>query len=164
MLRLSSVLERSEPWVLKWFKALVKQILCFGSFRSSEIIGELEFCFIGFFIAHRPEAFNQWKKIVALFCSCTDAIPKHRNLYNLFITTLEIHIVEISREFLSVFVLNDNFVYNNLRKLFKAVSASNVDEALKTTVESFKNSLTTTFLWDFRYLDDEDDDKPPIET
>ncbi|EEZ98158.1 protein AAR2 homolog [Tribolium castaneum] len=130
--------------------------------ESTEIIGELEFCYICFLVGHSLEAFDQWKKLVTLFCSCDAAITKYRKLFDLFITVLEVHIKEIPEEFLADIVSNDNFVYVNLKKLFRSIHESNVDGQFKSKVVRFKNSLTTTFLWDFEHLDSDEDDEAPV--
>ncbi|CAH1373516.1 hypothetical protein MTP99_014899 [Tenebrio molitor] len=130
--------------------------------NPTEIIGELEFCFICFLVGHSLEAFDQWKKFVTLLCSCDAAITKHRKLFDMFVSLLEIHIKEIPEEFLADIVSNNNFVYMNLKKLFRTIHSSNVDGQLKTKVDRFKNALTSTYMWDFDHLDSEEEDEAPV--
>ncbi|RZC00563.1 AAR2 domain containing protein [Asbolus verrucosus] len=130
--------------------------------KPMEIIGELEFCFVCFLVGHSLEAFDQWKKLVTLFCSCDLAVRKYRQIFDVFITLLEIHIKEIPEEFLADIVSNNNFVYVNLKKIFRTIQSSDVDGQLKTKIDRFRNSLTATYLWDFGHLDSEEEDEAPV--
>jgi A1 cistron-splicing factor AAR2 len=80
----------------------------------------------------------------------------------MFVSLLEIHIKEIPEEFLADIVSNNNFVYMNLKKLFRTIHSSNVDGQLKTKVDRFKNALTSTYMWDFDHLDSEEEDEAPV--
>ncbi|CAH2012783.1 unnamed protein product [Acanthoscelides obtectus] len=57
--------------------------------KPDNIIGELQFCYICFLVGHSLEAFDQWKKIFSLFCSCEAAVKKHRRLFNRFLIVIE---------------------------------------------------------------------------
>lgn len=138
------------------------QIFKFSIFSLTDIIGELEFCYICFLVGHSLEAFEQWKQIFSLFCSCELAITKYRKLYKLFVNLIDIQVKEIPEEFLADIVSNNNFVYVKLRNLFRSIQDSNVDGELKMKVERFKQSLTSTFAWDFSDLNVEEDDEAPV--
>ncbi|XP_017783525.1 PREDICTED: protein AAR2 homolog [Nicrophorus vespilloides] len=127
-----------------------------------DIIGELEFAYICFLVGHSLEAFEHWKKLVVLLCSCETAIKKYRAIYDDFITLLEEQVREIPEEFLADIVANNNFVYVKLRNLFRAVMESSVDGILKTKIERFRDQLTEAYLWDFTHLDEEDEEDLPV--
>lgn len=131
-------------------------------FRPTDLLGELEFCYICFLVGHSLEAFEEWKKLFSLFCSCDVAVKKHRKLYDLFISVIKIQIKEIPEEFLADIVSNNNFVYMKLRNLFGAVQNSDVDGEFKTKVDRFKKSLTDTYQWDFEHLDSDEEDEAPV--
>lgn len=113
-------------------------------------------------VGHSLEAFEQWKKLVILLCSCQLAIKKYRYIYNSFITLLENQVKEIPEELLADIVTNNNFVYVHLRKLFRAVRGSDVDGRLKTKTERFQEFLTDSYMWDFTHLDSDDEDEQPV--
>lgn len=127
-----------------------------------DLIGELELAYVCFLVGHSFEAFDQWKSVVGLLCECENAISKHRNLYDAFISVLELQISEVPEEFLADIVSNNNFVYLKLRILFRFMNDCNVDGRLKTKVERFKKMLTDTYGWDFTHLDSDDEDEAPV--
>lgn len=127
-----------------------------------DLIGELQFSYICFLVGHSLEAFDHWKKLVGLFCSCDKAIKKYRDLYDAFVTVLEVQLVEIPEDFLADIVSNNNFVYAKLRNLCRTMKESGVEGRLKTKVERFSQNLTTIYGWDFGHLDSEDEDEAPV--
>ncbi|XP_023029785.1 protein AAR2 homolog [Leptinotarsa decemlineata] len=130
--------------------------------NPSDILGELQACYICFLVGHSLEAFEHWKKLVNLFCSCEIAIKKHRRLYDMFLSIIEVHVAEIPEEFLADIVANDNFVYMKLRRLFGSIQASQVDGILKTKADRLRKSLTEKYLWDFEHLNSEEEDEAPV--
>lgn len=122
----------------------------------------MEFCYISFLVGHSLEAFDQWKRLFTLLCSCDVAIKKHRRIYDAFLSLAEVQIKEIPEDFLVDIVANNNFVYMKLRQLFLTVQESNVDGMLKNKVERLKEKLTQDFQWDFGHLESEDDSDAPV--
>ncbi|XP_018569913.1 protein AAR2 homolog [Anoplophora glabripennis] len=130
--------------------------------KSTELLGELEFCYVCFLVGHSLEAFEQWKKLFSLFCSCDTAVKKHRKLYDLFVSVIEIQVKEIPEEFLADIVSNNNLVYTKLRNLFRAVRNSDVDGQLKAKLSRFQKNLTDLYQWDFEHLDSDEEDEAPV--
>ncbi|KAG7307741.1 hypothetical protein JYU34_006316 [Plutella xylostella] len=127
------------------------------------IIGELQFAYLCFLIGHSLEAFEHWKSLVILLCSCDDAIHKYRSLFFHFIRTIEVQIDEMPEEFLADIVMNKNLVYKKLREFFRTAYVSKVDGRLLTMIERFKDNLTDKLQWDFTGLDvDEEDERPVV--
>ncbi|XP_047510405.1 protein AAR2 homolog [Pieris napi] len=127
------------------------------------IIGELQFAYLCFLIGHSLEAFEHWKNLVILFCSCDEAIHKYRSVFFHFIRTVEVQIEEMPEDFLADIVMNKNLVYKKLREFFKTAYVSKVDGRLLTMIERFKDNLTDKLQWDFTGLDrDEEDERPVI--
>ncbi|XP_032512725.2 protein AAR2 homolog [Danaus plexippus] len=126
------------------------------------IIGEMQFAFLCFLISHSLEAFEHWKSMVILFCSCEDAIHKYRSIYFHFIKTIEIQIDEMPEEFLADIVMNKNLVYKKLRELFRTAYMSKVDGRLLTLIERLKENLSQKLQWDFTGLDSDEDDERPV--
>lgn len=131
-------------------------------FRSTDILGELEFCYICFLVGHSLEAFEQWKKIFGIFCSCEVALKKYRRLYDQFISVIEVQIQETPQDFLADIVSNNNFVYIKLRDLFRFVASSDVDGKFKCKADRLRHKLSSLYQWDFSHLDSEDDDEAPV--
>ncbi|KAL1505661.1 hypothetical protein ABEB36_005171 [Hypothenemus hampei] len=140
---------------------LFEQVLnCYD--KPMDILGELQFCYICFLVGHSLEAFEQWKKIFNLFCSCENAIKQHRSIYDQFLSVIELQVQEIPEEFLADIVSNNNFVYVKLRDLFRAVKNSDADGKLKCKAERLNRTLTRLYQWDFTHLDSEDDEDAPV--
>lgn len=132
-------------------------------FRPIDVIGETEFCYICFLVGHSLEAFEHWKKLITLFCSCRRAIRKYRYIYDELITLLEVHLAEIPEEFLADIVTNNNFLYVKLREFFASVNYDcDIDGRLKTKIERFCEFLTRTYGWDFTHLESDEEDERPV--
>ncbi|KAJ2951985.1 hypothetical protein O0L34_g4248 [Tuta absoluta] len=126
------------------------------------IIGELQFAYLCFLIGHSLDAFEHWKNLVILICSCDDAIHKHRTVFFHFIRTLEMQIEEMPEDFLADIVMNRNLVYKKLRELFRTAHVGKVDGRLLAMIEQFKENLTDKLQWDFTGLDADEEDERPV--
>ncbi|XP_072761899.1 protein AAR2 homolog [Anoplolepis gracilipes] len=128
-----------------------------------EIIGEMQLTFICFLAGQSLDAFEQWKKLVSLICSVDNAIPQYRSIYLEFLQVLEKELLYVPEEVMCDIVASNNFVYQNLCKLFGNIeSNSEVDGRLKSYVKRLQDRLTTKFLWDFSNLLEETDDEAPV--
>jgi A1 cistron-splicing factor AAR2 len=126
-------------------------------------VGELQFAFVSCLVGQSWEAFEQWKRLVVLLCSCDDAISKWRAVYDAFLSVLEAQLSEIEEDFLVDIVAGNNFVYQSLRTLFRTLQLSEtVDDRLKSKAKRFQERLTVKFQWDFTRLDREDDEDAPV--
>lgn len=133
-------------------------------FSPVEFIGEIQFAFICFLLGLNLEAFEQWKKLIQLLCSCEKALTRYTNLYSELISSLELHLQEVPEDFLVDIVANNNIIYRSLRELFSTLHMlkDQVDGGLYCKAERFKEKLTTKFGWDFTNLDAEDDEEAPV--
>ncbi|KAK7869800.1 hypothetical protein R5R35_008325 [Gryllus longicercus] len=128
-----------------------------------DLLGELQFAFVCFLVGHSLEAFEHWKKLIRLLCSCDRVVPKLRELYSEFVAILDIQLLEIPEDFLVDIVSSNNFVYSSLRNLFLNLQINDcVDGRLKSKVTRFKDRLTERFEWDFSNLEREDDEEAPV--
>lgn len=129
----------------------------------SDIIGELQFAFICFLVGHSLEAFEHWKKLVGIVCSCDEALMKHASIFSEFISVLNHQLQEVPEDFLVDIVASNNFVYQSLRTLFRTLHSSDVSGRLKSKACRFQENLTEKFFWDFSdILDDDEEDLPVI--
>ncbi|XP_001603971.1 protein AAR2 homolog isoform X2 [Nasonia vitripennis] len=128
-----------------------------------EIIGELQLSFVCFLAGQSLEAFEHWKGLVSLICKADSLIPSQRAVFSEFLNVLEIQLSHVPEEVLCDIVASNNFVYHNLRKLFANIeSNTNVDDRLKSLAIRVRDRLTKKFLWDFKDLQEEDDDEAPV--
>ncbi|XP_021919236.1 protein AAR2 homolog isoform X2 [Zootermopsis nevadensis] len=131
--------------------------------RPVDIVGELQFAFVCFLVGQSLEAFEHWKRLVGLLCSCDDAVSKRREVYDEFLSALEAQLVEIPEDFLVDIVASNNFVYHSLRSLFRTLQLNEiVDGRLKSKAKRFQDRLTAKFMWDFTGLEQEEDDEAPV--
>ena len=118
--------------------------------RANDLLGELQFAFISFLMGHVYKAFDQWKKLISLLCSCEEAITVHSNLYNNFIGILHFQLKHTPDDFFIDNLSKNNFLTTSLKNLF-----SNLEEcpgACKDLVSrglKFRDALTKKYSWDF---------------
>eukprot|EP00040_Diaphanoeca_grandis_P025312 m.140002 g.140002 ORF g.140002 m.140002 type:complete len:323 (+) comp30096_c0_seq2:395-1363(+) len=129
-----------------------------GPQAHAALLGELQFSFVCFLVGHVFDAFEQWKKLVALFCSCEDAITKYPKLFHDFIGVLHYQIREAPSDFFLDAISNNNFLVAVLQNFFLILRESGADPELQKRALVFKESLAR-FNWDF---EEEDDDDLPV--
>jgi AAR2 protein. len=123
----------------------------------------MQFAYVSFLVGQSLEAFDHWKRLLVLLCSCDEAISKWRAVYDTFLSAIEAQLLEIQEDFLVDIVAGSNFVYQSLRILFRTLQLSEtVDGRLKSKAKRFQERLTVKFQWDFTCLDREDDDDAPV--
>lgn len=127
-----------------------------------DFLGEVQFAYICFLIGGNLDAFEHWKELVGVLCSCQKAITKHRIIYDHLSDMLEIQINEIPSDFLVDIVSSNNFIYNKIRTLLGFISDSEVDGRLKSKIYRFKQRLTEKYDWDLNHVNDESDDEAPV--
>lgn len=131
------------------------------TFKDNEIgmLGEIQFAFICFLTGQVYDGFEQWKKLVALLCLCDEAMSKHPELYEQFITVLHYHLAEVPEDFFVDIVSKDNFLTTHLQVFFTNLTDSNAPVSLKSKARRFQHHLTKKFKWDFS---SEPDDCAPV--
>ncbi|KAG8041908.1 hypothetical protein G9C98_007212 [Cotesia typhae] len=130
---------------------------------QSEIIGELQLAFVCFLIGQSFEAFEHWKKLIALICGADKAISSRRSIYVDFLHTIEIQLSHAPEDILCDIVTDNNFVYYHLRKLFATIEINpEVEGRLKSEAARLQVRLTNQFSWDFSNLQQEEFDEAPV--
>lgn len=123
----------------------------------------MQIAFICFLAGQSLDAFEHWKKLVTMLCRVDKGIPVRRALFSEFITALEKQLDYVPEEMLCDIVASNNFVYQNLRRLFANIDINTeIDGRLKTMVTRFREQLTTKYMWDFENLQAEKDDEAPV--
>ncbi|KAK0087529.1 hypothetical protein PV325_000779 [Microctonus aethiopoides] len=128
-----------------------------------EIIGELQLSFICFLVGQSLDAFDHWKKLIALICGADKLIPNRRAIYIEFLRIIEIQLSHVPEDMLCDIVANNNFVYHHLRKLFANIEMNmEIDGKLKSEAKRLRERITETLMWDFTHLEEEEDDEAPV--
>ncbi|CAL7952286.1 unnamed protein product [Xylocopa violacea] len=128
-----------------------------------EIIGEMQLAFVCFLVGQSLDAFEHWKKLVSLICGADYAISQRHSIYIEFMKALETQLMHVPEDVLCDIVANNNFIYQNLRKLFANIELnSKLDGRLKSYTTRFSERLTTKFFWDFSNLQEETEDDAPV--
>ncbi|XP_066279662.1 protein AAR2 homolog isoform X1 [Branchiostoma lanceolatum] len=126
-----------------------------------DLLGELQFAFVCFMVGQVFDAFEHWKKLVHLLCSCDEALGRHEDLYSAFISTMHFQLREIPEDFFVDIVSCNNFLTTTLQVFFYNLANSDAaSRQLKKRGNQFKDHLTKIFRWDFET--EQDDDAPVV--
>lgn len=128
-----------------------------------DLVGELQFTFICFFLGHSLEALEAWRSLVQLFCKCRNALIKRKDVYLQFLQALEAQLNHIPEDFLVDIVASNNVIYASLRELFQSINEiDEVDGRFKCLASRMQQRLTGKFGWDFDNLELEDGEEAPV--
>ena len=116
---------------------------------KSGILGEIQFAFICFLIGQVYDAFDQWKKLVHLMCTCEEALNTHSDLYMKFISVLHFQVHEIPEDFFVDIVSSNNFLTTTLQEFFSNLQCGNGSRVLQQRGKKFQEHLSKKFKWDF---------------
>ncbi|XP_066348471.1 uncharacterized protein [Miscanthus floridulus] len=165
-------------------KTSLLEIVLAKNYEGEEdlFLGELQFAFIAFMMGQSLEAFMQWKALVSLLLSCSEA-PLHTrtNMFIKFIRTLYYQLKHGFRHTQDsksgdmgnslcldeAWFSRDIFLYRLSKDFFTVVfEAPVVDGDLLSWARKLKSLLETTFGWDLEdnavNLIDEDDEFAPV--
>ncbi|XP_062871464.1 protein AAR2 homolog [Trichomycterus rosablanca] len=117
--------------------------------RPLDVLGELQFAFVCFLIGSVYEAFEHWKKLLALLCRSEEAMRGRSDLYLGLISVLYHQLGEIPPDFFVDIVSQNNFLTSTLQDFFQFAAGPGVDPTLRRRAEKFKAHLTKKFRWDF---------------
>merc|ERR1712037_209767 len=88
--------------------------------QTDEILAELQFSFVCFLVGQHYDSFEQWKRLLRLFCQCHDTVS------------------------------SNNFLVSLLTEFFASVRGNDaVDARLKDRAAKFEANLAKKFNWDF---------------
>ncbi|GFO14759.1 protein aar2 homolog [Plakobranchus ocellatus] len=120
-----------------------------------KLLGEIQFAFVCFLVGQNYDSFEQWKKLVHLVCTGSEAVAKHPEAYLSFISVLHFQIREIPSDFFVDIVTSNNFLTATLYELFQNIANESVDTKLQKKSKDFRKHLTDKFKWDFSSEPDE---------
>lgn len=131
-------------------------------FSEEDLLGEMQFCYILFLVGYSFDAFEHWKKLFTVLCSCVEAISKHSSFFEKFLSVLEMQILDISEDIFTDILIEDNFLYNKLRNFFNCIIISNSSTALTNKMTKLMKKLQAKFGWDFEDLSEDEGDDAPV--
>lgn len=117
--------------------------------QPNDILCEIQFAFICFLIGHVYEAFEHWKELINLMCSCEKAVQIYPELFSGFIFMMHCQIEEVPSDFFVDIVERENFLVVVLRSLFDNLNQPGVNPTLHAKAERFQRHLHKKFKWDF---------------
>ncbi|KAL9952143.1 hypothetical protein ACROYT_G039353 [Oculina patagonica] len=121
-----------------------------GMKDRKEILGELQFAFVCFLVGQVYDAFEHWKKLFNLLCSCDEALSKYVDIFDALIGVLHFQVLEIPKDFFVDIVSRNNFLTTTLQVFFSNLeSSTTVDKKLVDKARRFRQHLTKRFNWDF---------------
>ncbi|KAL3076249.1 hypothetical protein niasHS_013520 [Heterodera schachtii] len=115
-----------------------------GDYR--EVLAEFQFAFVVFLVGQVYEGFDQWKRLVHLFCSCTSALQSHPQFFNELFAVFHFQMKMVPDDFFEDVLASSNFLSSTLALLFANIEdTSAVDPALKTKATRFRTLLEKRF-------------------
>ncbi|WVZ83675.1 hypothetical protein U9M48_030800 [Paspalum notatum var. saurae] len=135
------------------------------------LLGELQFAFIAFMMGQSLEAFMQWKTLVSLLLSCSEAFIRtfYYQLKHGFQHTQDSKSGDMTNSLFldEAWFSRDIFLYRLSKDFFTVIlEAPVVDGDLLSWARKLKTLLETTFGWDLEdnavNLIDEDDEFAPV--
>jgi len=125
----------------------------------TDILGEMQFAFVCFILGQVFDAFEHWKKLVHVVCSCESELNAHLMLYKRLISVLYHQITEIPPDFFVDIVTHNNFLVSTLTQLFSNIQQSCFDDELQKKAKQFRKYLTKKYRWKFN---EEPEDWAPV--
>ena len=120
------------------------------------LLGELQFSFILFLIGQNYNGFDQWKKILDLFCNCDDAVEQYPKLFSKFISILEFQLETTPDDFFIQDFTSENFLTKSLVSLFEIVlNEDEKNEELKKKTMKMKLKIEKKFKIKFDELEED---------
>ena len=112
------------------------------------MLGELQLSFVLFLVVASLDAWNWWKQLVALVCSCSDALIPHADEIVGFLQVFREQLKHIPADFFIDELSRDNFLEESLNKLVDCIRMISDNEqgvstaALNPAVQSLRDEAT----------------------
>lgn len=122
---------------------------------KSNLLEELQFCFIVYLCTLSIESLAHWRQILSLLCNSEQAVEKHKPFYRHFVNIIRHQIPEIPIEFIEQ--SSTNTIYLDIKSLLKNLELN----GCKDISESLQKHLDDTISWTFDDLLVEDPEDLP---
>ncbi|KAJ3353262.1 a1-alpha2 repression [Kappamyces sp. JEL0680] len=145
---------------------LVASLLKSHYAQPSELLAEMQLCFILFYFAQLYDGFEQWKTIVYTLCHCGEAIPEFPQLFEGFVGLLKTQLEDFPLDFFQDELSSSSF----LEECFVAL-IDNVREwpqllTLQERLAGLLEFIERRFEWDLGHqfvdLDELDGEDAPV--
>ncbi|XP_037279575.2 protein AAR2 homolog isoform X1 [Rhipicephalus microplus] len=121
--------------------------------HQEDLLGELQFVFVCFLVGHVYPCFEQWQKLVRIFCTSSEAIDRHPDFFSDLVSVLHFQLREVPCDFFVDIVSRKNFLTEALTSLFRNIAESSLPDNSPTTLKMkanrFRISLTKLMGWSF---------------
>ncbi|KAH8022956.1 hypothetical protein HPB51_006386 [Rhipicephalus microplus] len=121
--------------------------------HQEDLLGELQFVFVCFLVGHVYPCFEQWQKLVRIFCTSSEAIDRHPDFFSDLVSVLHFQLREVPCDFFVDIVSRKNFLTEALASLFRNIAESSLPDNSPTTLKMkanrFRISLTKLMGWSF---------------
>nr|WJH19490.1 Protein AAR2 homolog [Euglena gracilis] len=136
--------------------------------RPEELLGELQYAFLSFWVGQSYESFEQWKKLLLLLCSCDDALHEERyhgppgeggGFFVAFFRALQSQVKHLPPDFLTSDLgprPTDHFLVAALRSLFELLADDTLPEELRVAGERLRRAAEVHWSLDLAALGAED--------
>jgi A1 cistron-splicing factor AAR2 len=95
--------------------------------RWEEMLGELQFSFLCFFLGQHYGSFEQWKKLLHIFCGCEEAIGHHLDFFVSFIDVTQSILSQLPQDFFIDNLSKDNFLVKIFGTFFETLEDSSYE-------------------------------------
>jgi len=125
--------------------------------KPTDILGELQFAFITFLMGQSFDGFEQWKQLVALLCSCEEALGKLPDLYFNFIGAFHFQLEQVPEDFFVDIISGNNFLVHVLRNFFELLRETPMESKVTDRANKLKAYVKKRFDMDFDIVWDDED-------
>jgi len=110
------------------------------------LLGELQLAFVATLLGQNFSAFNQWKKLIQLLCSCQEFMEESPQTFSDFLDVFLNQMKECPQDFFYDILSENQFISQVLRSFSRNIPASNKD--LHVKFKTLYDTLKEKFSWE----------------
>nr|CCA15689.1 conserved hypothetical protein [Albugo laibachii Nc14] len=114
-----------------------------------ELLGELQLSFVIFLQLSSFAAFNQWRDILTLLCSCESALKSHSSLFLAFCKVLYAQLEKIPEDFFTSELTDENFLQVILASFFELLEDNCLDAKLRQHGQQMRTFMAERYQFAF---------------
>jgi A1 cistron-splicing factor AAR2 len=136
-----------------------------GKPKPRLLLGEMQFAFVSFLMGHLFDAFEQWKSILALLCSCEGALKTYPEFFLDYIDALHHQLGEIPEDFFIDILSGKNFLTSTLTGFFDILDDVSNKRELRDAGQNLRRFVERRFGRSFSVMDldaVDDEDAPTV--
>lgn len=109
------------------------------------LLGELQFAFICFLMGQSFDAFEQWKTLVVLCCSCDRLLHDMPHFFSAFLSVLYFQMQQVPEDFFVDILSGKNFMMSTFKSFFELLNDDTLDQKLKRKAKKLQKWLESKF-------------------